>query len=87
MYGVLMLLPQSGEAFRTLHTRLQCAPTMALLALGDQEGGDRGGGGQQQQQHAQKRPGGAKQPGVDEHALLQLFVQRQERVCRVTDGG
>ena len=32
MYGLLQLLPQS-DAFKTLHARLQSAPTMPLLHL------------------------------------------------------
>jgi vacuole morphology and inheritance protein 14 len=32
MYGLLMLLPQSN-AFRTLHSRLHCLPTLALLQM------------------------------------------------------
>ncbi|KAL4855248.1 hypothetical protein ACK3TF_004229 [Chlorella vulgaris] len=42
-HGVLMLLPQ-GDAFRTLQTRLQSVPIMALLANKEQQP-QRGGGG------------------------------------------
>ena len=80
-----MLLPQSGEAFRTLHTRLQCAPALALL-LGSS--GAAGSGSQQEQQQRHQRSANDKarrQPGtmdgstVDEAELLRLFIRRQEQ--------
>jgi hypothetical protein len=83
-----MLLPQSGEAFRTLHTRLQCAPTMSLLG----PGGLAGDPSKQQQQGSQRRrsdDSGLRQDGVtvDEAGLLQLFVRRQEELHRAGGGG
>ncbi|GAB4814784.1 hypothetical protein N2152v2_001830 [Parachlorella kessleri] len=81
LYGLLMLLPQSGDAFRTLHTRLQCAPALALLLGSSQQE-------QQQQQRNQRIAAdkGRRQAGtadgsiVDEAELLRLFVRRQEQL-------
>jgi vacuole morphology and inheritance protein 14 len=72
MYGLLMVLPQSG-AFKTLHARLSSVPTLALMQLdgGQPAAGGRGGG------RSAGGGGGGGGDWADWPRLTAAFVERQ----------
>ena len=81
MYGLLALLPQSN-AFRTLHTRLQSIPTIALMQLEDlsqrqAQGGAGSSGGEAAEAAAAAGPRSAAWADFD--SLLDSFCAQQQK--------